>query len=151
MKGKLAVIAVAVLLVGTGAAMAAPGNAPDGVPADDEAQADDGQADDTPDSDEAANESDADENETDATEENADERRGPPADVPAAGDGASQGPPVDLPAQVPGFVSDIHDAVRSHTAGAAGSLGETVSSLTPDDESADAGNATDAPADTPAA
>ena len=95
MKLELAAVAVSLLLVGTGAAMAMPGNAPADAPADDHSQADE--------SDEEA-------------AENASERRGPPADVPAAADEdeASQGPPADLPAQVPDFVSDVHDAIRNH-------------------------------------
>jgi len=153
MKTKLAAVAVALLLVGTGAAVASPGNAPDGVPADDHAQ------DDSADE----NESDADENESDADEneanESADERRGPPADVPGpATDGnASQGPPTDMPAQVPEFVGDIHEAIGAHIDGmlSGSELGERISSLTPggdadDGAPEDAGNASDAPAtDTP--
>jgi hypothetical protein len=128
MKLELAAVAVSLLLVGTGAAMAMPGNAPADAPADDRSQADE--------SDEEA-------------AENASERRGPPADVPAAADeeNASQGPPVDLPAQVPDFVSDVHDAIRNHEGGAdADPLGDLVSSLTP----GDGGEESSAPAGTPA-
>ncbi|PSP53577.1 hypothetical protein BRC67_01430 [Halobacteriales archaeon QH_3_68_24] len=81
--------------------------------------------------------------------ENASERRGPPADVPAAADeeNASQGPPADLPAQVPDFVSDVHDAIRNHEGGAdADPLGDLVSSLTP----GDGGEESSAPDGTPA-
>lgn len=39
------------------------------------------------------------------------------------------GPPADLPAQVPDFVTDIMDAVRSFDGG--GGLGETIRDLTP--------------------
>ena len=128
MKLELAAVAVSLLLVGTGAAMAMPGNAPADAPADDRSQADE--------SDEEA-------------AENASERRGPPADVPAAADeeNASQGPPVDLPAQVPDFVSDVHDAIRNHEGGAdADPLGDLVSSLTP----GDGGEESSAPDGTPA-
>jgi len=128
MKLKLAAVAVSLLLVGTGATMAMPGNAPADAPADDRSQADE--------SDEEA-------------AENASERRGPPADVPAAADeeNASQGPPADLPAQVPDFVSDVHDAIRNHEGGAdADPLGDLVSSLTP----GDGGEESSAPAGTPA-
>ena len=128
MKLELAAVAVSLLLVGTGVAMAMPGNAPADAPADDRSQADE--------SDEEA-------------AENASERRGPPADVPAAADeeNASQGPPADLPAQVPDFVSDVHDAIRNHEGGAdADPLGDLVSSLTP----GDGGEESSAPAGTPA-
>lgn len=51
------------------------------------------------------------------------------------------GPPSDLPAQVPDFVSSILEAVRN-TAGD-GSLGETISELTPGGaETADAAEKT---------
>ena len=128
MKLELAAVAVSLLLVGTGAAMAMPGNAPADAPADDRSQADE--------SDEEA-------------AENASERRGPPADVPAAADEdeVSQGPPADLPAQVPDFVSDVHDAIRNHEGGAdADPLGDLVSSLTP----GDGGEESSAPAGMPA-
>ena len=128
MKLELAAVAVSLLLVGTGAAVAMPGNAPADAPADDRSQADE--------SDEEA-------------AENASERRGPPADVPAAADeeNASQGPPADLPAQVPDFVSNVHDAIRNHEGGAdADPLGDLVSSLTP----GDGGEESSAPAGTPA-
>ena len=104
------------------------GNAPADAPADDRSQADE--------SDEEA-------------AENASERRGPPADIPAAADeeNTSQGPPADLPAQVPDFVSDVHDAIRNHEGGAdADPLGDLVSSLTPGDGGEESG----APDGTPA-
>jgi hypothetical protein len=140
MKLELAAVAVSLLLVGTGAAMAMPGNAPADAPADDRSQADE--------MDENETESDDAESDEEAAE-NASERRGPPADVPAAADeeNASQGPPADLPAQVPDFVSDVHDAIRNHEGGAdADPLGDLVSSLTP----GDGGEESSAPAGTPA-
>ena len=140
MKLELAAVAVSLLLVGTGAAVAMPGNAPADAPADDRSQADE--------MDENETESDDAESDEEAAE-NASERRGPPADVPAAADeeNASQGPPVDLPAQVPDFVSDVHDAIRNHEGGAdADPLGDLVSSLTP----GDGGEESSAPAGTPA-
>lgn len=135
MKLKLAAVAVALLLVGTGAATAMPGNAPEGVPADD-AETDDGSTT----GDEAA-----------GSEERP--RRGPPSGVPAA-DGQNGGPPVDLPAQVPDFVSGVHDAIGDRALSGA-ELGERLASLTPGSDDASDGNATDAPgdagsADTPA-
>jgi len=167
MKLELAAVAVSLLLVGTGAAMAMPGNAPTDAQADDHSQAGDhAQADDHTDDERPEGDEHADANETDSespddkseasdesdetdenetTSEDAD-RRGPPADSPAASasEGAgSQGPPADLPAQVPDFVGDVHDAINDFLGGdGEGSLGETVSSLTPDD-----GNETTAPAD----
>ena len=146
MKLELAAVAVSLLLDGTGAAMAMPGNAPADAPADDRSQADEGAADEHAD----ANETESDDAESDGeAAENASERRGPPADVPAAADeeNASQGPPVDLPAQVPDFVSDVHDAIRNHEGGAdADPLGDLVSSLTPGDGGEESG----APDGTPA-
>ena len=51
------------------------------------------------------------------------------------------GPPTDLPAQVPDFVSNILEAVRNATGD--GSLGETISGLTPGgSETADAAEKT---------
>ena len=144
MKLKLAAVAVSLLLVGTGAAMAMPGNAPADAPADDRSQADEMDENET-ESDDAVS---ADESDEEAAE-NASERRGPPADVPAAADGdkASQGPPADLPAQVPDFVSNVHDAIRNHEGGAdADPLGDLVSSLTP----GDGGKESSAPDGTPA-
>ena len=150
MKLELAAVAVSLLLVGTGAAVAMPGNAPADAPADDRSQADEGAADEHAD----ANETESDDAESaeesgEEAAENASERRGPPADVPAAADeeNASQGPPADLPAQVPDFVSDVHDAIRNHEGGAdADPLGDLVSSLTPGDD----GEESSAPAGTPA-
>jgi hypothetical protein len=133
MKLKLATVAVALLLVATGAAVAMPGNAPDQAQADDH-PADDHAADDADDADDAdadamneseydadereeINESDADENETGADKS---DDAGPPADVPAAsGDDASgdAGPPADLPPQVPDFVSQIHSLIDQHVNG----------------------------------
>ena len=144
MKLKLAAVAVSLLLVGTGAAMAMPGNAPADAPADDRSQADEMDENET-ESDDAVS---ADESDEEAAE-NASERRGPPADIPAAADeeNASQGPPADLPAQVPDFVSDVHDAIRNHEGGAdADPLGDLVSSLTPGDDGEESG----APDGTPA-
>ena len=161
MKLELAAVAVSLLLVGTGATMAMPGNAPADAPADDRSQADEGAADEHADANETESDEETDENETESDDavsadesdeeaaENASERRGPPADVPAAADGdkASQGPPADLPAQVPDFVSDVHDAIRNHEGGAdADPLGDLVSSLTP----GDGGEESSAPDGTPA-
>lgn len=155
MKFKLAAVAVALLLVGTVAAMAAPGNAPDDVPADDhanESAQDVNESDDTAEAarDSADTESD---NESDEADSNAtdEERRGPPVDEQADGDergppaDVDQGPPADLPEQVPGFVGDVHDAIRDKISGDVTGLelGERISSLTPSDsdEAQDVGNA----------
>lgn len=81
-------VGLAALLVSTGMAVAAPGNAPDDAgPSDD-----------------------------------------------------SAGPPDDLPGPVPDFVSDIHDAIQQFLDGGIDSLGETVSDITPGNES-DGGDA----------
>lgn len=153
MKLKIVAVFASVLLLATGAAMAMPGNAPDqaqdgNATADEHAQDEHAQ--------EGHNESNANDSQADAEADHAtnesDDRQGPPTDVPGAdaADAANgnQGPPVDLPEQVPGFVSDVHEAIGGHVGGAvdgAQSLGETISSLTPDDadeSAADAGNAT---------
>jgi hypothetical protein len=120
MKAKLAAVAVALLLVGTGAAVAAPGNAPADTPAQTDA---------------TANETDGDaaENETDANGQH-----GPPADVPAQADNDSHGPPTDMPDQAPDFVSDIHDAVGAHLNGSfsGAELGDRIQSVVPGGEDA---------------
>jgi len=153
MKGKLAAVAVALLLFATGAAMAMPGNAPDAAQADDNAQA----ADDRPDDpgENPSNAEDGDE-ETSENESDGEPEQGPPMDVPArATDEAdgSQGPPADLPDAVPEFVSQVHDAIADHSGGSG--LGDLVSDLTPDDDSengdeGDAANATEAAVGVPA-
>ncbi|MFB6173522.1 MAG: hypothetical protein ABEI39_02675 [Halobacteriales archaeon] len=155
MKLKLAAVMASVLLLATGAAVAMPGSAPDHAQDDDAQAADHSQGDEH--AREDANESDAvddadaaDNSEPDDADKESDARRGPPADLPAAGaaDAAegSQGPPVDMPEQVPDFVNDVHETIGTHIDGTidgAQSLGERISALTPGDEAdADAGNAT---------
>ncbi|QLH82543.1 hypothetical protein [Halosimplex pelagicum] len=153
MKLKIVAVFASVLLVATGAAMAMPGNAPD------HAQDGNAQADDHSQSGDRA-EDDADEFDSNATESDSDARRGPPADVPAAGGAddanGSQGPPVEMPEQVPDFVSGVHETIGNVAGGAvdgARSLGEKISALTPDGADAagnasadDIGNATATPA-----
>ncbi|MFC7020114.1 MULTISPECIES: hypothetical protein [Haloarcula] len=93
--------------------------------------------------------------EADDTEEADADRRGPPADVGAAG---QRGPPTSMPAPVPDFVSDVHETINDHVAGTLeGDLGRHISDLTPGDgsddedataqdaasETADASNATE--------
>lgn len=54
----------------------------------------------------------------------------------ARADRTTRGPPSDLPAAVPDFVGDVHDAIGRSLAGdGEGSLGGTISDLTPDDDS----------------
>lgn len=103
-------------LVVTGSAAALPGNAP--------AQADDHASDDAETT-----------NATEPREDNdaANESAGRPDDVPAADD-SQRGPPTDMSEQVPAFVSDLHSLINDKLAGdLAGSLGEQISELTPDD------------------
>lgn len=110
---------LALAVVATGAAAAAPGNAPVDAPTDDHAEQSDDRA--------------ADANETAAADEraNADER------ADAAGEAAAgqRGPPMELPDQVPDFVGEIHDLIRQHVSGSLdGILGDQVSDVTPDNE-----------------
>lgn len=121
----------AVLIVATGFVAAAPGNAPVSVDADADS-ADDSQA-------EYANEHAAD---AENANEHADERdannANEAADNSAADERNGQGPNVDLPDQVPDHVSAIHERISSFLSGALESpLGDAVSEVTPDDESAD--------------
>lgn len=102
---------LALAVVASGAAIAAPGNAPTDVP---------------------RNETAADQDVSDAADAGAENRAGPAVD-------ADRGPPADLPDQVPDFVGDIHDLVRQHVSGSLdGILGHQVSDVTPDNET-DAG------------
>jgi len=131
----IAGLVLAALLV-TGSAAALPGNAP--------AQADDHANDSAADAD--VNDPDVDDNDSATADENASDaadseaaesesemKRGPPEGVPAADDG-QRGPPADMPEQVPDFVSEIHSLVQQQIDGdLAGSLGEQISDLTPDD------------------
>jgi hypothetical protein len=120
---QLLAVGLAALTVTTGAALALPGAAPASSPADDHAQAD----------------GHADENATDADAvENGSAPDAVPMDGNASDADAARGPPADLPAQVPDFVSDIHDAVRTHVEGTIADLGDVISGLTPGgaDESA---------------
>lgn len=106
-------VAAAVLLVTAGAAMAAPGNAPADPVADGSG---DGPGDAGPADDAAENAS--------------------AAGAAASGDGV-RGPPLDLPEPVPDRVAQIHDLIRQFISGdLAGSLGEAISGVTPDDGSA---------------
>ncbi|NHN46826.1 hypothetical protein G9464_04350 [Halostella sp. JP-L12] len=117
---KLAALGFAALLLTTGVAAAAPGNAPVDAQASNDTAAD-----------AAGNDSAV---------------QGPPAD---AGNADDRGPSVSLPDQVPDHVSEIHDAINGFLDGTVDSLGDAVSDLTPSDEDADesdeeTGNATDA-------
>ncbi|WP_226021822.1 hypothetical protein [Halomicrobium salinisoli] len=123
--------AVLALLVVTGTAAALPGAAP--------AQADDHANDD------AAAAADADADSADADDANASES----GDANARADNAERrGPPTDLPDQVPDFVGDVHDLIDQKLAGdLTGSLGEQISSVTPDEGDENATDAGDAPAE----
>lgn len=124
----------AVLIMATGFAAAAPGNAP--VDVDTGADSTDDHAESEP---QHATDHD-DRSETAATERNengaaADERNGNGA---ATDERNGQGPNVDLPAQVPDHVSTIHDRISSFLSGdLETSLGDAISEVTPDDENAD--------------
>ncbi|MFA9416294.1 hypothetical protein [Natrinema sp. HArc-T2] len=123
----------AVLIMATGFAVAAPGNAP--VDVDTGADSTDDHAESEP---QHATDHD-DRRENAATERNgngaaADEHNG----NGAADERNGQGPNVDLPAQVPDHVSTIHDRISSFLSGdLETSLGDAISEVTPDDENAD--------------
>jgi hypothetical protein len=103
---------LALAVVATGAAAAAPGNAPVDAPTDDHAEQSDDRG--------------ADPNET-AADERAD------AAGQAARDEGQRGPRADLPEPVPDFVSEIHDLIRQHVSGSLdGVLGDQVSDRTPE-------------------
>jgi len=123
----------AALIVASGFAAAAPGNAPVDVDTgadriDDHAENEQQHANDRDDrSENAATEH----TENDAA---ADERNGNGATDERNG----QGPNVDLPAQVPDHVSTIHDRISSFLSGdLETSLGDAISAVTPGDENAD--------------
>lgn len=99
-------IALAIMLVTTGVAVAAPGNAPD-----------DAGPDDAP-----ANNASVEQGETNAT------------NVTTGDDGVTaegaDGPPEDVPSHVPDHVVQIHDLIRQHIADLLdGSLGEAISDV----------------------
>jgi len=144
MQLKLAAVAVALMLVATGAATAMPGNAPDDAQADDHANADDHAqaAEDADNSSEAdADAADVNETATDADEKpDANATQGPPASVPASDKAESaanasdqRGPPVELPSQVPDFVSEIHNAITDHLSESlpGENLGQQIGDLLP--------------------
>jgi len=54
-----------------------------------------------------------------------------------AGPGSDAGPPEDMPEPVPEFVSDVHATISDFLSGGVENLGEAVSDLTPDDETAE--------------
>ncbi|MDS0476407.1 hypothetical protein [Natrinema sp. 1APR25-10V2] len=120
----LIAVALAALLMITGFAAAAPGNAP--VSVDTDADSTDEQP---------ANERAQSADERDDRSEN-----GAAADT-GADDRNGQGPNVDLPDQVPDHVSEIHDRISSFLSGTLdGSLGDAISDVTPadgDEENAD--------------
>lgn len=126
----LIAVACAALIMATGFAAAAPGNAP--VSVDSGADSTDEQH---------ANEHAADEQQAD-DDQNRSENGAAPAD--AADERNGQGPNVDLPDQVPDHVSGIHDRVSSFlNGGLDGSLGEAISDVTPDDDESDEADDTD--------
>lgn len=130
---------LAVLVVASGAAAAAPGNAPADAPVENDssdAQAQDQMREETANSSEA-NDTESDEPETDSDEEDRAGERPEQAGPPEAVDDR-RGPPVNMPAQVPGFVSDVHQIVTEHLAGGIDGLGERIGDLTPGGDEADA-------------
>ncbi|WP_251329087.1 hypothetical protein [Haloplanus pelagicus] len=130
---KLVAIAFAALVVTVGTVAATPGNAPVDVGTDDQY---DDQAEATGDDAEAP---------ADAGNESAEPTDVPPANAgngsaaEAVSDADRRGPPADLPAAVPDHVSAVHDLIRSFLGGDLdGSPGDAVSDATPDDGDADA-------------
>ncbi len=127
------VIALATMLVTAGAAMAAPGNAPDHVEQTDGSnEADVGSDNPNEMTDENATDgntmADKQVSDTTALNEDASDR-----DERAAN---AQGPPADLPSQVPDFVSQMHDVIGQFLDGEYdGSLGDTINDVTPGNES----------------
>lgn len=98
---------LALAVVASGAALAAPGNAPTDVP-----------------SKETAPDQDA----SDAADAGSENRAGPASD-------SDRGPPTDLPDAVPDFVGEIHDLIRQHVSGSLdGILGHHISDVTPENE-----------------
>ena len=120
---------LALTVVASGAAMAAPGNAPVDVPTTDYDQQADG-------ADNASTATDADEDADDGAEATGPDE----ADDRGQADDERRGPPSDMPGPVPDFVGEIHDLINQHIDGAIdGVLGDHVSDVTPDNET-DAGN-----------
>ena len=117
--------ALAVLVLGTGAVMAQPGNAPVDVPAE---QPTDGEQ-------QAEHEM----NETEQmneTEANASEHAGSQADVApdAHANNGEQGPPVEMPDPVPDRVAEIHEMIQQFLDGNLDSpLGESLQDVVGDD------------------
>ncbi|WP_277553884.1 hypothetical protein [Halobaculum limi] len=72
-----------------------------------------------------------------------------PADA-GGNDDAQAGPPTDLPEQVPDFVSQIHDQIRSFIDGSVDNLGDAVSGIA-GGENADSGDEQSADSDDAAA
>jgi hypothetical protein len=139
---KITAVALAVLLVGAGAAAAIPGQAADQAHSnanDDGTDAGPGAGapDDAGAADEAGNATD---NESADAGENASERRGPPE---------------DMPSQAPDHVSQIHETINDWLdSDKEGSLGDMISDIVGGDDnseedSSDAGNATATPTATP--
>lgn len=117
---KLAAIALAALTLTAGAAVAVPGNAPDGIGND---NADTHANEHAEEAGGAENASAADERDENASA--ADER-----DDRAADESGDAGPPADLPEQVPEHVSAIHELIQQHVDGVLeGDLGAAVSDV----------------------
>ncbi|RMB24221.1 hypothetical protein [Haloplanus aerogenes] len=136
---KLVAVVFVALLVTAGTVAAAPGNAPVDVGADDQYDDHAEQADENAD-DDAENAEDGADNRDDAADAGAD-NAADEADAGAsnAENADRRGPPADLPAQVPDHVAQIHDLIRSFLGSDGdGSLGESVSDATPDEDNADA-------------
>ncbi|WP_049901597.1 hypothetical protein [Natrinema sp. J7-1] len=113
----LIAVTCAVLIAATGFAAAAPGNAPVSV---------DSSADDRRGNDHAT---------ADHADGNAEHRENGAAADSGADASTGQGPSGDLPEQVPDHVSAIHDRVSTFLSGGLdGSLGDAISSVTPDDD-----------------
>lgn len=121
----ITVIAIATILVTAGAAVAAPGNAPD-LP-DNAHNINDAERDDDSSENPTAEEET---NENATVRENSDRDNGAEESVTDRGADNAQGPPTDLPAQVPEHVSQIHDLIRQFLNDDLGeSLGNAISDV----------------------
>jgi hypothetical protein len=128
---KLAAIAVAVLLLTSGLAVAGAGNAPDHAGEEDAKN-------EQPDHADEQRANDSDDDRSDARDENATDGQERPPDDPgnesAAGDADERGggPAVDLSAHVPDHVQQIHETIRQFLAGELDILGEHLSAVASD-------------------
>lgn len=128
------------VLLSAGAVAAAPGYAPDGAQADENAD-DAGQADDHRQDGEHATESGVDNNNAQADEHvdavgsEADGEADSAENATAERARKESGPPTDMTEPVPDFVSQLHQQIMVHLSGdlSGADLGEAIADLTPDE------------------